>query len=510
MHPTKCLCRTLYLVIGMLVVCCSISAQDQNPCAGAQRRALIFSGGGTKGAFETGAAYHLIVHRNCDFHEFAGASVGALNSAFLAQALPSDDASQSHATLAGQVESLVSLWQSVKGPRDIVRSRKFATLRFGLFGLENLNDFQPLKRLLQVNISAEKLAQGRPTRAGVVSFWDGGYHEVVARSSSSLQVNPKFMEYLFASSVPPLYGKLPRIVDGSASDDPRQWPQFTDGGLRHITPVVSYFKTCRTEQFSGADNSENCNTSGNFIAPPHEAVQQLFVIVSSPYSRQSDLMPVHDPKCCRPGTRQITDGRKILGRTITMLDDSAYRWDLDFMFMANDMLRWRWQNYQDAIALTAPDSTQAQRPQNQRGFGIESYNRDANEPGAPSLPYEIALVTPEKEYADVSQLLVFSPSLIQEQLYCGCIAADRMMQDRFAQSSTAGQCAHRFPPLIRSGKHVIPDSTANWGAQACEQLAVDVTENGTHAPANIDRGITRIDTGQTPQSPVSGFQSRSN
>jgi len=314
----RCSRRTVCLVVGFLLVCCNISAQEQDPCAGAQQRALVFSGGGTKGAFETGAAYHLIVHRNCDFHEFAGASVGALNSAFLAQAAESDDASQSHANLVGQVESLVSLWQSVKGPRDIMRSRKLATLRFGLFGLENLNDFQPLRRLLQANISPEKLAQGRPTRAGVVSFWDGGYREVVARPASSSQLNPKFMEYLFASSVPPLYGRLPRIVDGSASDDPKQWPQFTDGGLRHITPVVSYFKTCKTEQLSGADNSENCNASGNFVAPPHEAVQQLFVVVSSPYSRQSDLMPVQDPKCCRPGTRQVTDGRKILGRTIML------------------------------------------------------------------------------------------------------------------------------------------------------------------------------------------------
>ena len=439
--------RRVYLVVGFLLLCCNISAQQQDPCAGVRRRALVLSGGGSKGAFETGAAYHLIVHRNCDFHELTGASVGALNSAFLAQAAASDDPAQSHGNLAEQVESLVSLWQSVKGPRDIMRSRKLATLRFGLFGLESLNDFQPLKRLLQANISAEKLEHGRPTRAGVVSFWDGGYREVVARSSPSGQLNPKFMEYLFASSVPPLYGKLPRIVDGSASDDPKQWPQFTDGGLRHITPVVSYFKTCRMEQLSSEGDSETCNSSGNFVAPPHETVQQLFVIVSSPYSRHSNLLPVVDPKCCRPGTRQVTDGRKILARTIMMLDDSAYRWDLDFMFIANDMLRWRWENYQDALAVPAHDSTGTPHPSNRRALGIESYNQISNNPDSPSLPYEIGLVTPEKEYAEVSQLMVFSPDLIQEQLYCGCLAADRMMQERFGQASVADQCAHRFPVL---------------------------------------------------------------
>jgi hypothetical protein len=467
-----------FCVFGLLLLCFLYSAQAQNPCSGEKRRALVLSGGGPKGAFETGAIYHLVVHRNCDFHEFSGSSVGALNAAFLAQAAESSDPAESHTNLAAQAEGLVSLWQSVKGPRDIMKSRRLATLRFGLFGLENLNDFQPLRRLLEANISTEKLAKGRPARVGVVSFWDGGYREVLARPESPTQVGPRFLDYLFASSVPPLYGKLPRIVDGSASDDPKQWPQFTDGGMRHITPVVSYFKLCKTPtprtndpQAAATDlaGEEGCSSSRSFVAPPHVPIQQLFVIVTSPYSRDSDLLPVTDAKCCRPGNRQITDGRKILGRTLVLLDDSSYRWDLDFLLFANDMLRWHSQAYRDLTLNTSAGQLPEARRQflSTPGFAVESYNHDPQDPDAPSLPYDVGLVAPEKEYAEVSHLMAFSPAMTQEQLYCGCLAADHMMEQDFGLPSLSSQCANRFPRLPAKTKKPAHTQAPMWEQDTC-------------------------------------------
>lgn len=87
--------------------------------------------------------------------------------------------------------------------------------------------------------------------------------------------------------------------------------------------------------------------------PPHEAVEQLFVIVTSPFSRDSDALPITDVKCCKAGTRQLTDGRKILGRTLALMDDSVYRSDLNFSLIANDIVRWRWQAY-NRLVLTVP------------------------------------------------------------------------------------------------------------------------------------------------------------
>ena len=98
-------------VIGWIAVLlfCIPWASAQDPCHAADRRALILSGGGVKGAFEAGAVYHLVVLRGCDFQDFAGVSVGALGSAFLAQAATSNDPAQSQAALARQAEQLVSL-----------------------------------------------------------------------------------------------------------------------------------------------------------------------------------------------------------------------------------------------------------------------------------------------------------------------------------------------------------------------------------------------------------------
>jgi patatin-like phospholipase len=478
----------VFCVVGLFLLCFLYSAQAQDPCAGEKRRALVLSGGGPKGAFETGAVYHLVVHRNCDFHEFSGSSVGALNAAFLAQAAESADPAASHNNLTAQTEALVSLWQSVKGPRDIMKSRRFATLRFGLFGLENLNDFQPLRRLLEANISTEKLAKGRPARVGVVSFWDGGYREVLARPESSTPVGTRFLDYLYASSVPPLYGKLPRIVDGSAADSPKQWPQFTDGGLRHITPVVSYFKVCKTPvqrtndaQSAATDGVRDkaCSSSRGFVAPPHVPIQQLFVIVTSPYSRDSDLLPVADANCCRPGSSQITDGRKILGRTLVLLDDATYRWDLDFLLFANDLLRWRWQAYRDLTLNTSDVQLPEVRRQflSTTGFAVESYNYDSQDPDAPSLPYDVGLVAPEKEYAEISHLMAFSPAMTQEQLYCGCLAADRMMEEDFGLPSLSSQCASRFPRLPAKTRKPAHTQASMWEPNTCHKTAELLSQN---------------------------------
>src|SRR5215472_3754306 len=123
----KCILVFVAAIVG------ARSAAAEDPCASPKARALVMSGGGAKGAFEAGAAYHLVVQRHCDFHEFSGVSVGALNSTFMAQAGQSDDSKQSLENLTRQAEALVKFWQSIKSSRDIRRTRLLAKLRFGLF-----------------------------------------------------------------------------------------------------------------------------------------------------------------------------------------------------------------------------------------------------------------------------------------------------------------------------------------------------------------------------------------
>ena len=457
-----------------------LRAEAQDPCGSVKRRALVLGGGGPKGAFQTGAVYHLAVHRNCDFHEFSGVSVGALNAAFLAQAAQKVDASDSHAELVAQSEGLVSLWGSITKARDVAKRRRLATLRFGLFGAEHLYDFRPLRRLMETNISLDKLAKGRPVRAGLISFWDGGYREVLAGPMLPKGSPGNFLDYLYASSVPPVYGRMPRIRESAQAEDPKLWMQLADGGVRHNNPVVSYFRICKmpvlsagTAPTSTPDSKRGgaCDPSSAFVAPVHEPVQQLFVIATNPYSRDSDLLPVTDPKCCRRGSRQITKGPKILGRTLELMANNSYRWDLDFLLLANDILRWCWQAYRNLVSNTPAERMAEAKRQFGGGtaFPVESYNRDPQDPDAPSLPYEIGLVIPEKQYAGLENLRAFSRPGIREQIYCGCRAADKMMQNDFGLPSLADKCTERFPPLQGTGKDSAQATPGKWDATVCQQ-----------------------------------------
>lgn len=469
---TRFVHRILYAA-GLLLLCYSF-AQGENPCEGTKQRALVLGGGGVKGAFETGAVYHLVVHRGCDFSEFSGVSVGALNAVFLAQAKESKDSMESHRNLVDQTVALVSLWQSIRSSKDVAPGRPLATLRWGLWGLESLNDFQPLYRLLEKNISLEKLATGRAVRVGVVSFSDGKYREVLAKPMPSGSGKVSFLDFVYASTTPPVYGTLPRIPDGTQGIEARQ---FGDGSVRHITPVRTYFISCPTRWSTQGEPlttrsdknwDEDCEPRRDSSLPAHEAIQQLFVIVTSPYSRGSDFLPVNDPKCCRPGSLQITDGRKILGRTLELMDDSIFRGDLDFLLSTNDILRWRWQAYQSLI-FSAPHGHLAEAKRESRGannFVPESYNRDSADPNVPSRPYDLGLVVPEQEFADVKSLLKVSQPPVQEQLYCGCVAADQMMQKEFGLSSQGERCAQRFPRSLQTRENLSP-MAADWDPTTC-------------------------------------------
>lgn len=448
-----------FLLLGAL---CPLWAE--NPCEHAAQRALVLSGGGVKGAFEAGAVYDLVVFRHCDFSDFSGVSVGALNAVFLAQAPRAMDHGSSSASLADQSEALVSLWQSLRSSRDIARSRRFATMRFGLFGLDSMYDFTPLRRLEQKSISIEKLSRGRPVRVGVVSVQNGEYTEVPAESKAN------FLDYLFASSIPPVMGKLAAIRAGEAKSESGQ---FADGGLRHITPVASYFMACPASVVSANDmlppaRRATCGGAEKESFPAHEAVQQLFVIVTSPYSRDTDSLPVLDRTCCRPGTRVMTDGRKILSRTLGIFDDQVYRQDLDFLQSANDVLTWRWRTYKQMTVGASPEQIAdvKERFRVPGDFTFESYNRDADDLDSPSRPYDIGLVAPEKEYADLKNLLVITPGGIQEQLYCGCVAADQMMQRRFGLPSLSHKCVERFPRIVR-GERLPSGEETPFEASVC-------------------------------------------
>ena len=152
------------------------------------------------------------------------------------------------------------------------------------------------------------LFRSRPLRVGVTSFADGAYREVWIHGGSSNVTPPRFMDYLYASSMLPVIARMPRIADDDAD---AHVTQFADGGMRHVTPVASYFEACAPTQKCGEQDE-----------PRHESIQQLFVIGTSPYDVGSEQFPIADAECCRRGTQLFTKGPRVMRRAIALMADT--------------------------------------------------------------------------------------------------------------------------------------------------------------------------------------------
>jgi len=416
------------LLLSVIALALGIPLFAQNPCAEPHARALVMGGGGSKGAFQTGAVYHLVAQRGCDFDEISGTSAGALNGSILAQAASSDDPAKSLDNMRRQADSLVALWESFKASKDIVRNRPLASIRFGLFGLEGMKDFRPLYKILQDRVQLERLEGGRELRVGTVSFNDGIYREIPLNPHG--EVDTRTIDLLFGSAIIPMFGKMPRIpIENTSARSERV--QFSDGSLRHTVPASSYFVTCSPDASTDASRPEECRAASNHGLAAHPRIEQLFVIATSPYHRDSTFRPVLERGYFNPGTHQITDGRLVMNRAIDVIMDTMHHTDLDMMLMSNDLLRWH------ASSSSGSDEPKADR------FPLESYNYGAD---LRSRPYLIGLITPQREDGEVSAMLDFSPARIARQLYCGCIAADEMMAAQFGVESLANQCSATFHP----------------------------------------------------------------
>jgi predicted acylesterase/phospholipase RssA len=392
-----------------------LAASAADPCAGDAARALVLGSGGSKGAFEAGAVYHLVVHRNCDFTEISGNSVGALNGAVLAQAARSADRTQSLANLKAAAENVIAEWDAIESSRDMMRTRPLAKLRLAFVGLDSIEDFEPAHEFIWTRVALDQLAAGREFRIGAMSFTDGRYHEFLLNHDGVAE--PTAREFIFASILVPVFSRMPVMTPpgGGAA------LQFGDGGVRHATPVTSYFERCTTSA---------CVPLTGTTTPSHPRIEQLFVVVTSSYAQRNDLKPLRDPTAINPETGGIEDGRKVLVRMFDLMVDTMHRADLDDMLLYNDLLAWQARAAETAGAMSFP---------------IGSFNRAT--PGGVAQPYEIALIAPHHDDSDALRIFEADPKTQRERVFCGCVAADELMQTQFGLAPLTDRCAARFPAL---------------------------------------------------------------
>jgi Patatin-like phospholipase len=399
-----------------------------------------------------GATYHFIVHRRCDFHEIAGVSVGSLNAVILAQAQRDESREASLKNMAERAEKLVDIWQNIRSSREILKPRWpgwmwALAMRYGLFGTESVNTFDPLMHLIQTNVDMDALGRGRPVRVGSVSLWDGTYQEVGPSATFPNNDRNYFLQYVYASALIPIVGKMPRIQQSEQDTDAKQWIQYGDGGILNNTPIFNYFRKCEPQ-----DRQAHCESEPPCLAwlragtPPPQDVQQLFVVVTSPFTKNVDRYPA-EPKLLAHGSKQVTDGRKILLRTIDLILETDFREDLTLMLESNAILAWRKRTYDAMTTLLSAEQRRmfdVRFAEINQVFPLHSYNEAPD--GGPSLPYDVAVVAPERVYAESFDV---DPENIALQLHYGCL-----MQEDFHMTSLKEKCQERFPlPTPKPAHH---------------------------------------------------------
>ncbi|MDE2060221.1 MAG: patatin-like phospholipase family protein [candidate division NC10 bacterium] len=430
-------------VIGVLLFFSGI-VLAQDVCSGADR-ALVLSGGGTKGAYEAAAAYHLIVHRGCDFKDLSGVSAGALNVSYLAQASMESD-SLKH--LQQQASALVEIWRDVTDPSAFMAPRFLGRLRMFLFGLEGLNDFSALKELIRKNISVEKLRKsGRHVRVGYISFFDGGYREISPCSPSPHpEENDQYLDYVFASALIPVFGDMPLIRQRGDNADPATWTQFADGGVRHSTPVPGYFPNSEIVPLLASSGGVPVpsNQCGADEPPPHpRPIQGLFIVVAGPYKKLDDR--IEQPMCDNQPCRQMHDGRDIAMRSVWAALESPYRWDINYAITANNMLKWRHE-----LICTMPTALNKIEEIPTR-FPVSSFNQGPKY----DLPYQpMLIITPNASLTD--GIYDVTKQVILKQLWAGCRDANDAMVDlsrpNMSVPDMRAVCEHDFPyPTAKNG-----------------------------------------------------------
>jgi NTE family protein len=167
--------------------------------------AVVLSGGGAKGAFQVGVLDELIERRGVSVDVFAGVSTGAIQALGGAQ---------------GDIPGLVEAWLSLRGNRDVYRSR--GGVVGGLLGNDSLYDASPIRARIRMFADEAKLrATGKRLLLGVVSLTTGRFRTVTENAD-------RIADWVYASAAVPVFFRP--LVDSSGE-------QWVDGGVRDVTPL---------------------------------------------------------------------------------------------------------------------------------------------------------------------------------------------------------------------------------------------------------------------------------
>lgn len=179
------------------------------------KRALVLSGGGSRGAWQAGAIQALS-ESGRTWDSIHGISVGALNGSWIAMHSKSEQPQS--------ISGLLDIWNNINNSNDIyVKWNSIKPINY-LYSMwkGSLHSGQPLKRLVETFFDSEKLkTSGTKFTIGCVNLNTSEY--VVIDGD-----NPVIKEYILASSHLPLVFE-PIELYGE---------KWVDGGIRHQIPIL--------------------------------------------------------------------------------------------------------------------------------------------------------------------------------------------------------------------------------------------------------------------------------
>lgn len=216
-------------------------------------KALVLSGGGSKGAFEIGVLDYLLEKEpDLEYDMYAGVSVGALNISLLATGKFKEEFPKLKDIWLNQVKGSKSVWRhhlwyyilACIVATLVIFTGAIVTLLFGapkfliislfVLGLASfyfpyrtlnyshsvyVND--PLRKLISSNLDVDKLKNsGKKISIGVTSFNSGRYRSIK-------HVDDKIIDWIMASSAFPIFFPMSHI-------DGEYW---TDGGVINVAPL---------------------------------------------------------------------------------------------------------------------------------------------------------------------------------------------------------------------------------------------------------------------------------
>lgn len=183
-------------------------------------KAIVFSGGGSKGAYEVGVAKRILAKQRYDV--FCGTSVGALIASFLSQ-YPSGSEQKG-------ADDLADLWSKI-GAHDVYEWWNFLG-PLNMLWKPSLYSTAPLRRYIRKNIDAKRIgSSGKRLRVSSVSILTGERRIWTEKSGDSI-----YDGVAASASVPVLFE--PTAIDGDL---------YVDGGIQQNTPLTDAIASGATE-----------------------------------------------------------------------------------------------------------------------------------------------------------------------------------------------------------------------------------------------------------------------